>query len=222
MPTPGSREPDAVWGSEVPGSSGCGRERGERHAARREGKAQAQTDAARDREAGAEEVLGAAGELGHQTVAPGGPPCGCGNEGCLEVFASGPAITAEGVRLLLGGQTPGLYDLVKGDASLVSPRTIAEAATSGDAGARSVIKRTAAYLSIAVANVVTTLHPEMVVLAGGVAEMGELLLDPLRRGVRERVRMFPVDDIRIQKSQLGEDAGVRGAAALAIQTFDSP
>ena len=165
--------------------------------------------------------LGAAGELGHQTIAPGGPRCGCGNDGCLETVAGAPAITAEGVRLLLAGQAPGLYQLVDGDVSLVSPQTIAAAAAAGDVGARSVIERAAGYVAIAAANVVTVLHPEMVVLAGGVAEMGELLLEPVRRGVRERVRMFPVDDVRIEKSQLGDDAGVRGAAALAIQTFDS-
>lgn len=165
--------------------------------------------------------LGAAGELGHQTIVPGGPRCGCGNDGCLEAVASGPAITAEGVRLLLGGQAPGLFQTIGGNVALVSPRTIAAAATAGDSGAQAIIDRTAEYLSIAAANVVTALHPEMVVLAGGVAEMGELLLAPVRRGVRERVRMFPIDDLRIEKSQLGDDAGVRGAAALAIQTFDA-
>ena len=165
--------------------------------------------------------LGAAGELGHQTVTPDGPLCGCGNRGCLEAVASGPAITAEGVRLLLSGQSPGLYRIVDGDTSQVSPRTIAEAADAGDVGARRVIERASAFLAVAVANVVTILHPELIVLAGGVAEMGELLLAPVRRGVRERVRMFPIDDVRIERSQLGDDAGVRGAVALAIQTAEA-
>jgi glucokinase len=166
--------------------------------------------------------LGAAGELGHQTIVPGGPLCGCGNRGCLEAVASGPAITAEGVRLLLSGQAPGLRVLVDGDVNLVSPQTIADAAAGGDAGSRSIIERTAEYLAVAAANVVTALHPEMIVVAGGVAEMGELLLAPIRRGIRERVRMFPADDVRVEKSQLGDEAGVRGAVALAIQTLESP
>jgi glucokinase len=164
--------------------------------------------------------LGAAGELGHQTIIPGGPLCGCGNRGCLEAVASGPAITAEGVRLLLSGQAPGLRALVDGNVNLVSPQTIADAATAGDAGSRSLIERTAEYLAVAAANVVTVLHPEMIVVAGGVAEMGELLLEPVRRGIRERVRMFPADDVRVEKSQLGDDAGVRGAVALAVQTLE--
>lgn len=166
--------------------------------------------------------LGAAGELGHQTIVPGGPLCGCGNRGCLEAVASGPAITAEGVRLLLSGQAPGLRVLVDSDVNFVSPQTIADAATAGDAGSRSLIERAAEYLAVAAANVVTVLHPEMIVVAGGVAEMGELLLEPVRRGIRERVRMFPADDVRVEKSQLGDDAGVLGAVALAVQILESP
>lgn len=166
--------------------------------------------------------LGAAGELGHQTIIPGGPLCGCGNRGCLEAVASGPAIAAEGVRLLLSGQAPGLRALVDGNVNLVSPKTIADAAAAGDAGSRSIIERTAEFLAVAAANVVTALHPEMIVVAGGVAEMGELLLEPVRRGIRERIRMFPADDVRVEKSQLGDDAGVCGAVALAIQTLESP
>jgi glucokinase len=165
--------------------------------------------------------LGAAGELGHQTIVPGGPRCGCGNLGCLESLASGPAIAAEGVRLVLSGRAPGLRTLVEGDANRISPRTIAEAAAAGDADSRGVIERTAEYLATAAANVVTILHPEMIVVAGGVAEMGEPLLEPVRRGIRERVRMFPSDDVRVERSLLGDDAGVRGAVALAIQTLGS-
>jgi glucokinase len=122
---------------------------------------------------------------------------------------------------MLGGQAPGLRALVDGEVGRVSPRTIAEAAQAGDVAARSVVERTAEFLAIAAANVVTILHPDMIVLAGGVAEMGELLLVPLREAVRRRVRMFPIDDVRIERSQLGSDAGVYGAAALAIETFEN-
>jgi len=164
--------------------------------------------------------LGAAGELGHQTIVPGGPSCGCGNPGCLEALASGPAIAAEGVRMVLSGRAPGLRATLEGDLNRISPRTIAEAAAAGDADSLSIIRRTADYLAIAAANVVTILHPEMIVVAGGVAEMGELLLEPVRRGIRERVRMFPPDDVRVERSLLGDDAGTRGAVALAIEASE--
>lgn len=161
--------------------------------------------------------LGAAGELGHQTILPDGPLCGCGNRGCLEALASGPAMTAEGVRLMLAGQAPQLFEIVDGNAALVSPRTLAAAAQAGDPGACEAIARATEYLGIGVANVVTCLHPQLIVLGGGVAEMGELLLEPVRRIVRQRVGMFPPDDVRIERSLLGARAGALGAVALAMR-----
>ncbi len=163
--------------------------------------------------------LGAAGELGHQTILPDGPLCGCGNRGCLETLASGPAITAAGVRLLGSGLAPRLHELVAGDANQVSPQTMATAASSGDAMVREALLQAARFLGIGVANVVTVLHPDLVVLGGGVAELGALLIDPVRRVVRDRVRMFPTDAVRIEKSAVGEGAGLLGALALAVHGF---
>jgi glucokinase len=164
--------------------------------------------------------LGAAGELGHQTILPDGPPCGCGSRGCLESLASGPAITAEGVRLLRAGLAPVLHRITGGSADAVTPRTMGEAAQAGDATVLSAITRAATFLGIGVANVVTMLHPDCVVLSGGVAELGDLLLGPVRQTVRERVRLFPPDDVRIEKSTVGEGAGLLGAIALAARGVD--
>jgi glucokinase len=160
--------------------------------------------------------LGAAAELGHQTILPDGPLCGCGNRGCLETLASGPAITAEGVRLVRSGLAPLLYGIVEGDAGRVSPKTMAAAASAGEESVRVAIERAAAYLAVGVANVVTALHPELVVIGGGVAAMGDLLFDPLRAAVGRRVRMFPADSVAIEPSALGDKAGLYGALALAI------
>jgi len=161
--------------------------------------------------------LGAAGELGHQTILPEGPRCGCGSRGCLETLASGPAITAEGVRLMLSGLAPKLHELVRGEASAVTPREMAAAAEAGDTRVREAIVRAASYLGIGVANVVTILHPDLVVLGGGVAAIGPLLFDTVRQTVRERVGMFPTDDIEIKPSLLGERAGALGGIALAMK-----
>ncbi|MBM3890226.1 MAG: ROK family protein, partial [Verrucomicrobia bacterium] len=76
--------------------------------------------------------LGAAGELGHLTILPDGPRCGCGNRGCVEALASAPAIAAEGVRLMLSGQAPKLHEIAGGDAGKVTTKTMAEAAAKGD------------------------------------------------------------------------------------------
>jgi glucokinase len=161
--------------------------------------------------------LGAAGELGHQTIVENGPRCGCGNRGCLEVFASGPAIAAEGVRLMLMGQAPRLHALVAGNAAAVTPREMAVAAAEGDAAVREAIVRAAGYLGLGVANVVVVLHPDLVVLGGGVAEIGPLLFDTVRATVRERVGMVPTDGIDIKPSLLGDKAGVLGGIALAMR-----
>ena len=158
--------------------------------------------------------LGAAGELGHQTILPEGPRCGCGNRGCLETLASGPAIAAEGARLMRMGLAPKLHELVSGDADRVTTREMSVAAEQ-DESIREAIERAATYVGIAAANVAVILHPDMIVLGGGVAELGPILLHAVRNVITERVGMFPTDTIQVLKSGLGEHAGVIGGIALA-------
>jgi len=161
--------------------------------------------------------LGAAGELGHQTILPNGPRCGCGSRGCLETLAGGPAITAEGIRLLLSGQTTQLHKLVEGNPAHVSPKEMAQAAELGDTAVHQSLVDAATYLGVGIANVVSTIHPELVVLAGSVAEIGPLLFDTLRQVVPKRVGMFPAQNVRIEPSELGNRAGLLGGIALAMQ-----
>ena len=161
--------------------------------------------------------LGAAGEIGHQTIVPDGPVCGCGNRGCLEAVASGPAISAEGVRLLRAGLAPALHEIVSGDAGRVTPKEMAEAAGRGDENVRIALERAGRYIGIAAANLVTSLDADLIVLGGGVAAIGDLLIDTVRAEIRRRVRMFPADGVRVERSALGEKAGLRGAVALAMR-----
>ncbi len=161
--------------------------------------------------------LGAAGEIGHQTILPDGPLCGCGNRGCLETLAGGPALIAEGVRLMKNGHAPRLYDMVEGSVERLTPRLLAQAAAAGDNSVREAIVRAARLLGIGVANVVTMLHPELVVLGGDVTTgLGPLLVENVKREVRERVRLFPVDKVRIEISALEDKAALWGGVALAI------
>jgi len=160
--------------------------------------------------------LGAAGELGHQTVVVDGPRCGCGNMGCMEAVASGPAITAEGVRLMLSGQAPKLFELADGEPSKVTTKEMADAAADDEPVAGAIV-RAAQYLGIGVANVITIIHPDLVVLGGGVAAIGDLLFDTVRETVRTRVGMLPTDDIAIKPSLLGDQAGALGGIALAMK-----
>ncbi len=161
--------------------------------------------------------LGAAGEIGHQTILPDGPLCGCGNRGCLETVASGPALIGEGVRLMKSGHASHLYELVEGDVEHITPRLMAQAAAAGDLSVRDSIVRAARLLGIGVSNVITILYPELVILGGYVTSgLGPLLLDVVKKEVHERVRVVPAERVRIESSALGEKAGLWGGLALAI------
>jgi glucokinase len=137
-----------------------------------------------------------AGEVGHHTVVEDGPLCGCGNRGCLETLAGARAIAA-------AAQQPSFDDVVA-------------SARSGDERAREAIRRAAAYIGIAIANLTIFIAPQRIVVGGGVAEAGELLLDPLRAEVEHRVgRVAPLHAIDIVPATLGADAGAVGAALAA-------
>jgi glucokinase len=164
--------------------------------------------------------LGAAGEIGHQTVLPDGPLCGCGNRGCLETLVSAPALMAEGVRLLRSGQSPKLHALTSGVADRVTPETMAAAARDGDEAVALAFARAGEWLGIGAANMVTALHPEIVVIGGGVALAGDLLLPAVEATIRRRVGMFPTDGVRVAISELGDRAGLLGGIALAARGHD--
>ncbi len=149
------------------------------------------------------------------TMLPDGPPCGCGNHGCLETLASGPAIIGECVRLLRAGLAPHLYALVEGNADRVTPREVLAAAEAGDDVVREALERAATYIGIAAANVVAVLHPDLIVVGGGVAEMGDILLNRVRQVIHHRVKMVPTENIRVERSKFGGRAGIMGAVALA-------
>jgi glucokinase len=164
--------------------------------------------------------LGAAGELGHQTIVADGPRCGCGNRGCLEAIASGTAIAAAGIRLMRSGLAPALHALVAGSDEGVTPREMA-AVAEHDLLIREAIVDAARAIGIAAANVVTILHPDLIVLGGGVAEIGPLLSDTVRQVIRDRVQMFPTDQVRVERSLLGDRAGLCGAIALALSAAEA-
>jgi glucokinase len=159
--------------------------------------------------------VGAAGELGHLTLLPDGPLCGCGNRGCLEALASGPALRGEAIRLMLSGHSPRLFEMVNGDVGKVTPREIGAAARAGDTGAKEAIDHVAHWLGIAVVNVVITLHPQLIVLGGGVSLLDDLLIAPVQQMLRERVHMIPPETVRIERSALDDLAGMHGGIALA-------
>lgn len=158
---------------------------------------------------------GAAGEIGHHTILPDGERCSCGSRGCLETLMSGPALVAEARKLLKTGRAPQLRALLQESGAELSPREMAAAAKLGDVEVAKAIGTAASYLGIGIANVVTLTGVEHVVITGGLAALGDLLLVPVCWEIAERVRMFPADDVRVECSRLGDAAGTLGAIALA-------
>ena len=161
--------------------------------------------------------FGAAGEIGHQTIDAEGPVCNCGNRGCLEAIASGPALAAAGATLMRQGNAPHLLAITGGDPALVNPRHMAEAARQGDSAVREAMTRAASWIGTGIANAVTITGIERVVLLGGLTGLGDLLLNPVRETVRARIGMFPSDGITVSFSQLGDNTAVLGGIALAAQ-----
>ncbi len=159
--------------------------------------------------------LGVAGELGHQTIDYNGPVCGCGNHGCLEAYATGPAIGAMGVKAVMQGLTTSIGKLVNYDLNKIGPDTIAQAARDGDAVAKEIYNQVGMYYGIAIRNVCVFLLPEKVVLAGGVAAAGELLIEPIKKTLRERTNIVPVAQVEVVQAELGNNAGVMGVALWA-------
>lgn len=163
---------------------------------------------------------GTAGELGHQTVDPNGPLCGCGNYGCIEVFSSGPAIAAEAGRGIRQGWSTKILELIDNDLNKLSAKIVAEAARMGDTLALEVWNRAGTYLGIGIANILTCVGVKRVVIGGGVSKAGELLLDPIWRVVKERVFLMPVEKVEILTAKLGNDAGTVGMAAWSARQHE--
>ena len=158
-------------------------------------------------------IGGTGGELGHMTIDYSGPVCGCGNKGCLEAFASGPAIAAMGMKAVTQGLTTHIGEMCEYDLNRITPELIAEAARAGDPIAMEIYERAGFYLGIAAANICVALGPRRIIIGGGVAQAGELLLAPIRRTLQERVMVIPIQQVEVVPSQLGDNAGVIGVAS---------
>ena len=154
-----------------------------------------------------------AGEIGHMTIDSTGRKCNCGNYGCLEAYASGPAIAARAIEGLETDGTSLLPSLVDGDLGRITAETVYEAIVAGDVYAKEVMRETAKFLGTGLANLINVLNPGMIVISGGVTQAGEHLLTPLRAEVKRRAFREGTESCEIVTSELGGMAGVVGAAA---------
>ena len=160
---------------------------------------------------------GSAGEIGHMTIDVSGPRCDCGNDGCLEALVSGGAVAKEAIRRIRQGGSSSLTGVVGGKIENITAEEVSVEAQGGDSLASEVILQAATYLGIGLASIVNIFNPEMIIIGGGMAKMGDLLLNPARQVVRQRAFQLPVRAVRIVPAQLGDDAGMLGAAVFAFQ-----
>lgn len=161
---------------------------------------------------------GMAGEFGHMLVVPGGHRCECGNRGCWEQYASGNALVRE-ARELAKADSPvaqRLLERVSGDLSQINGAVISDAAKDGDPAAIELFEEIGNWLGLGIANLAAALDPGIVVIGGGVADAGEVLLGPAREAFRRQLtgRNFR-PEARIVRAELGNLAGLVGAADLA-------
>lgn len=157
-------------------------------------------------------VGGVAGEIGHLILLPEGPRCTCGNLGCVETLASGPAIVGEAVRRIVQGFATAMMELSDGDLNAITPELVARAAELGDPVAAEVIDRAGGWLGLALAGAIALIAPEVVVIGGGVAPAGSRYFQAAERVARAHSGVTDIDRIAFRPATLGYDAGVIGAA----------
>ncbi len=163
---------------------------------------------------------GFAGEIGHIPILPRvGPLCGCGNRGCLETLASGTAIAREGRALLKTGQPTLLRDMA--DEFSLQTIDVFEAARQGDRRCLEIIDLAARYLGQGLAAAVNLFNPEVIIIGGGMASVGEIFFSPLRQYLFQMLIKPSAETVTIVTAQLGEAAGVQGVLAL-LSDFLSP
>ncbi len=162
-------------------------------------------------------AIGTAGEVGHMTIDDNGPLCNCGNKGCWEALASGTALAREAKHRIKEGAKTSILKYVGGDAEKVTAHIIHIAAEQGDKLAKDLIARTGYYVGVGLANLINIFNPELIVIGGGLSNIGDMLLKPAFKEAAERSYKEAFQAVRFASAGLGRNSGVLGAAAFAVQ-----
>ena len=162
---------------------------------------------------------GCAGDIGHIGVDKTGPLCHCGNKGCLEAVAAGPAIAGRALLAAQAGKSPILLKYYESNGNILQPEDIGNASREGDALAIEVIRESGQFIGDVLAGLVNFYNPGMIVIGGGVSNLGDLLLSSVRQSVLRRSLPLATRDLLIVFSEIGKDAGVIGAINLAMDNI---
>jgi glucokinase len=161
-------------------------------------------------------AIGAAGEVGHMTIDDDGPICNCGNRGCWETLASGTALAREAGHRIKEGVQTSILEYAEGDVEKVTAQVIHSAAEQGDGLAKELIARTGYYVGVGLANLINIFNPELIVIGGGLSNIGYMLLEPAFKVAGERAYKEAFQAVRFASAGLGRNSGVLGAAAFAL------
>lgn len=154
-----------------------------------------------------------AGEIGHIKLFPNGEKlCGCGDYGCLEAYVSGPSIVEMAENYIKGGKSTKFREMAED--GKITPYIVAKAAEAGDMVAKKIFDFMGEYLGTGLASVVNLLNPEKIIIGGGVATCGNLLINPLKETLLKRAMPIPAQAVDIVPAQLGNNAGVIGSSLL--------
>jgi glucokinase-like ROK family protein len=159
---------------------------------------------------------GCAGDIGHIGVNKSGPLCHCGNQGCLETVAAGPAIAERSLISAQAGKSPILLKYYERNGNVLRAEDVSNAAREGDTLAIEVIRESGQFVGDVLASLVNFYNPEMIVIGGGVSNLGNLLLSSIRQTVLHRSLPLATRNLEIVFSEIGPDAGVIGAINLAM------
>ena len=157
---------------------------------------------------------GAGGEVGHMKIVKDGKLCGCGQRGCFEAYVSATGLIREAVSRLTVNKQNLLYKMIDGDLMKLEAKDIFDAAREGDAFSLDLVDYEAEYLALGIANILNIINPEVVVLGGGVALAGDILLNPMREKMVKYALPVTLEELQIVQGVLGNEAGIKGAVGL--------
>ncbi len=160
---------------------------------------------------------GAAGDVGHICIDYNGPICHCGNAGCLEIMAAGPAIAARGREAAEGGKSAFLARRLAENQGLLTAADVGDAAKAGDRAANEIVNLTGKMIGGMLATLVNFFNPQVIYIGGGVSNIGNRLLSAIHQAVLRRSTSLATRHLRIEFSPLGADAGIMGAMSLASE-----
>jgi len=162
-------------------------------------------------------AIGIAGEVGHMTIDDNGPICNCGNRGCWETLASGTALSREAKLRISKGVKTSILEYAEGNIENVTTQAIHSAAEKGDKLAKELIARTGYYVGVGLASLINIFNPELIVVGGGLSNIGGMLLEPAFKTAEKRAYKEAFQAVRFSSAELGRNSGVIGAATFALQ-----